>query len=151
MPLQSPLRTVKRWQRYVPRLEWSEVPRNTRGFYVLYVKRQGGRYEVSYIGISGTGRHGGRIRSRLRSHTRHKDGWTHFSLFEVHNNITGEEIREVEALLLQIFRHDPRIRLSNVQTGSRKFSQTRKTTLWEDRNREERPRSRRSGNSSEPW
>lgn len=131
MPLQSPLRTVRRWQRYVPRSKWSEVPHSTRGFYVLYVKGRGVRYDVSYIGIAGTGRNGsGSIRARLKSHTQHKDGWTHFSLFEVHDNISGGEIREIEALLLQIFRHDPRIGLSNVQSGSRKFYQARKAALW---------------------
>lgn len=150
MPLQSPLRTVKRWKRYVLRSKWSEVPRGTRGFYVLYVQGRAGYYEVSYIGISGAGGQGGSIRSRLRSHQHRKDEWTHFSVFEVHDNITGAEIREIEALLLQIFRHDPRIKLSNIQTGSRKFSQTRKTALWKDRNRPKRPRSDRSGNSSEP-
>jgi hypothetical protein len=76
---------------------------------------------TTYIGIAGKGG----IRGRLESHARHKRNWTHFSYFEVHDNISAEEIRELEALLLQIFRHDPRVHLSNVQTGSRKFSALR--------------------------
>jgi hypothetical protein len=108
------------------------APRGTRGFYVLYKRVRPNRGRVSradvvYIGISAGDRG---IRYRLRSHARKKPGWTHFSFFEVHDNITAEEIRELEALLLQIFRHDPRIGLSNVQTGSRKFTALRRDKVW---------------------
>jgi hypothetical protein len=132
MPQQAPLRLVKRWRRYRPRADWSAVPRYTRGFYVLYKRSRGERYEVTYIGVAGLGQKSRGIRSRLRTHNRRKPGWTHFSLFEVHDNITAEEIRELEALLLQIFRHDPRVGLSNVQTGSRKFSALRRDKAWKD-------------------
>jgi hypothetical protein len=120
---------VKRWQRYWPRTDHNKVPGGTRGFYVLYRKGRGERYEVRYIGAAGLRKAGG-IRSRVTSHSRKKPGWTHFSFFEVHDNITPEEIRELEALLLQIFRHDPRIGLTNVQRGSRKFYQVRKREQW---------------------
>lgn len=63
----------------------------------------------------------------MKAHVKAKAGWTHFSYFEVHDNISGEEIRELEALLLQIFRHDSRIKLTNVQKGSRKFRETRRS------------------------
>jgi hypothetical protein len=119
MPQQAPLRTIKRWKRYEPRGNWKFVPKHTRGLYVLYRKRPRDRYEVSYIGVAGLGpTGGGGMRSRLKSHFTKKPGWTHYSLFEVHDNITREEIRETEALLLGIFRHDTRIQLSNKQTGS---------------------------------
>jgi hypothetical protein len=112
------------------------VPRDTRGFYVLYdnVRPKTGRVkqaDVTYIGISGLGKWSG-IRSRLRRHNQRKADWTHFSFFEVHDNISGDEIRELEALLLQIFQHDSRVGLSNVQTGSSKFRQARKRALWSD-------------------
>jgi hypothetical protein len=134
MPQQAPLRLVKRWQRYRPRSQWSTVPRDTRGFYVLYgnVRPKTGRVkhaDATYIGISGLGKGSG-IRSRLRRHNQRKRGWTHFSFFEVHDNITGDEIRELEALLLQIFQHDSRVGLSNLQTGSRKFSALRRNKQW---------------------
>jgi hypothetical protein len=48
----------------------------------------------------------------------------------VHDNITRDEIRELEALLLGIFRHDPRIQLSNKQRGSTKLYQLRKPAQW---------------------
>lgn len=129
MPQQSLLRLVKRWQRYRPKEDFRSVPRGTRGFYVLYNKKRGGAYEVRYIGVSGLGAKG-RIDRRLRSHRRKKRDWTHFSLFEVHDNITAAEIRELEALLLQIFRHDRRVGLANKQTGSRAFSALRRNGLW---------------------
>jgi hypothetical protein len=62
---------------------------------------------------------------------KNKKDWTHFSFLEVHDNISAEEIREIEAMLLEIFCDDPRIELSNLQTGSRKFRQARKAALWD--------------------
>lgn len=134
MPQQPLLRLVKRWQRYRPKEDFSTVPRGTRGFYVLYTKKRGGAYEVHYIGVSGLGKRGrGRIDRRLRRHRKRKSDWTHFSFFEVHDNITAAEIREIEALLLQIFRDDTRMDLGNKQTGSRAFSALRRKKLWKDR------------------
>jgi hypothetical protein len=122
---------IKRWLRYQPRASWRLVPMSTRGLYVLYRKRRGERHEVSYIGVAGLGATGGGgIRGRLKSHDQRKRGWTHFSLFEVHDNIVRDEIRELEALLLGIFRHDPRIQLSNKQTGSRKLYELQKASHW---------------------
>lgn len=132
MPQQAPLRLVKRWQRYWPRSDAAKIPPRTRGFYVLYKQRPRNQYEVTYIGIAGVrkGKLTAAIASRIKSHAKRKAGWTHFSFFEVHDNISGDEIRELEALLLQIFRHDSRIKLTNVQKGSRKFSETRKPEQW---------------------
>jgi hypothetical protein len=129
MPKQSPLCIVKRWKKYVPKEgSSSEVPRMTRGFYVLYKQRTRGHYEVRYIGIGGLGSKSA-IGGRIKSHVKRTD-WSHFSFFEVHDNISAEEIRELEGLLLAIFADDSRIELSNVQKGSRKFSAARKAALW---------------------
>lgn len=131
MPKPALLRTIKRWKRYEPRASWKLVPKSTRGLYVLYRKRRLERYEVSYIGVAGiSASGGGGIRSRLGSHNKKKRDWTHFSLFEVHDNIDQDEIRELEALLLGIFRHDPRIQLSNKQKGSRKLYKLRHRANW---------------------
>jgi len=100
----------------------------TRGFYVLY-KQKAARCEVTYIGIAGLGAKTA-MGGRIKSHTRSKKGWTHFSFFEVHDNVTGAEIRELEGLLLAIFSDDPRIGLTNVQKESRKFRETRKPPVW---------------------
>lgn len=131
MPEQSPLRLVKRWRRYQVRGDWTGVPRQTRGIYVLYRSKGPKRQEVVYIGVAGLAKTGrGGIARRLRSHDRRKKGWTHYSFFEVHDNVFTEEIRELEALLLGIFRHDPRIKLLNMQTGSRKLSKLQRKGAW---------------------
>ena len=71
--------------------------------YVLYEHVSGGT-TTSFIsvlpGLAKTG--GGEVRGRLESHNTRIKNWTHFSIFEVHDNITREEIREFEALLLGI-------------------------------------------------
>lgn len=125
MPEQSPLRLIKLWKRHQVRKQWKGVPPKTRGLYVLYQNRKGTEaYEVVYIGIAGIGNKGrSGIRGRLKSHDRNKKNWTHYSFFEVHDNVFTEEIRELEILLLGIFCDDPRIKLLNMQTGSKKLSQ----------------------------
>ena len=131
MPKQSLHRTIKRWKQYEPRKDRALVPKDTRGVYVLY-RQEAGNYEVVYIGVSGLGSAGGGgIHRRLRRHDKRiKETWTHFSFFEVHDNVTSEEIREIEALLLVIFRHDPRIQLTNKQKDSKKFLLLRRTSQW---------------------
>jgi hypothetical protein len=132
MPKQSLLRFIKRWRRYRPRATWSQIPKATRGVYALY--RHDGvadEYKVVYLGVAGLGKDGGGgMRSRLATHDRNREGWTHYSAFEVHDNVTRDEIREFEALLLAIFRHDPRIELANKQKGSRKLYKLRKSSQW---------------------
>lgn len=89
-------------------------------------------FEAVYIGAAGIGQNGGSILSRLKIHNRSKKKrWTHYSMFEVHDNITREEIRELEAILLEIFRHDPRIELANKQRGSKKLKKLRKRSQWQ--------------------
>ncbi len=130
MPKQSLLRLIRRWKRYQPREERHKVETQTRGVYVLYLQ-VGQDFLVRYIGVAGLGKDGGGgVRSRLRTHHRRIKKWSHFSYFEVHENVTREEIREIEALLLGIFRHDPRIKLTNKQTGSKKLFQLQKESHW---------------------
>jgi hypothetical protein len=104
----------------------------TRGIYVLY-RRKNRKYEVIYIGVAGISkvpRSG--IASRLRSHHKNRKDWTHYSFFEVHDNVSRDEILELESLLLGIFRHDSRIDLENKQKGSAKLYQLRKRAAWTD-------------------
>jgi len=131
MPKQSFLRLIKRWKRYEPRKNRTRVLKDTRGVYVLYNNRSADNHEVVYIGVAGLGKTGGGgIRSRLRTHNRRIKRWSHYSFFEVHDNVTSEEIRELEALLLGIFRDDPRIDLANKQKGSKKLRLLRKVSHW---------------------
>ncbi len=134
MAAQSPLRLIKRWKRYEPRPKWQVLPRDIRGVYVLYDHKGQEIYNTVYIGVAGLGPSGrGSVRQRLKRHNERIKGWTHFSCFEVHDNITADEIRELEALLLGIFRHDPRIDLTNKQKGSKKLNQLRRLTHRKER------------------
>ena len=132
MPKQSLLRLIKRWKRYELRKNWNkDIPPSTRGVYVLYNNGSPKEYRVVYIGVAGLGlTGGGGIRSRIKRHDRKIKKWTHYSAYEVHDNITRDEIREIEALLLSIFRDDKRILLTNKQTGSKKFTLLRRKTRW---------------------
>ncbi len=143
MPEQSPLRLIKHWRQYAEIKAVRDVPPITRGVYVLY-RKNGMRYEVNYIGVAGLslgGKSG--IARRLRSHRRRKKHWTHYSVFEVHDNVTREDIRELEALLLGIFRDDRRIGLVNMQLGSKRLRRTRVGPDWKLASRKARLPNRR--------
>jgi hypothetical protein len=133
MPEQSPLKIVKRWRRYEERGDWSPIPPKTRGFYVLYrqAKKSPEFFEVVYIGVAGLGqvvKQG--IRGRLKTHHKRIKKWSHYSFMEVHDNVTREDLREFESLLLSIFRHDSRIKLENIQKSSRTLYKLRQRKMW---------------------
>ena len=70
-------------------------------------------YDVVYIGMAETS-----IRRRLGTHRRHKAKfWTHFSYFEVWDNIGNEEITELEGLFRHLYRYDSRANALNRQKG----------------------------------
>ena len=82
---------------------------------MLYRKRAD-QYDVVYIGMSATGKTG--LKRRLRVHRRNKGSlWTHFSVFEVWENIRDDEIKELEGLFRQIYRYDSRANALNLQRG----------------------------------
>jgi hypothetical protein len=97
---ETPLRLIKRSAEFQPIEKVCDVPRRRRGVYVLYrcQKFKGTQYfNVVYIGMSTKS-----MFFRLRRHVRKKaDLWTHFSVFEVWDNIRDDEIVELEGL----FRH----------------------------------------------
>ena len=108
---QSLLRLIRKCAEYLPQDHVLKIPAGIRGIYVLYSRSPNRRtrtpnYNVVYVGMGGLGEHGG-IRSRLRRHRRTQQAlWTHFSIFEVWDNIRDEEIRELEGLFRHIYRHD---------------------------------------------
>jgi hypothetical protein len=79
MPKQAPLRFIKRWKRYDPRKNWKKnIPKETRGVYVLYNNGSPKDYSVVYIGVAGLGATGGGgIRSRIKTHDRKIKKWSH--------------------------------------------------------------------------
>jgi hypothetical protein len=129
---QSELRLVRRSAEFIPKEEYRSFPRQRRGIYVLYRRRRGrasDKYDVVYVGMAGTGKLGG-IRSRLRSHFMNKgDLWTHFSVYEVWDNIREEEIRELEGLFRHIYRRDTKANRLNVQRGFKKLRRVRENDL----------------------
>ena len=130
MPV-APLRLVHRCFELAPKRDVVEVPFSTRGVYVLYRMRHtrsrsnpGVRFDVVYIGLAGGDRG---IRGRLRQHIRTKgDEWTHFSVFEVWDNIRNDEIRELEGLFRHIYRFDTHANKLNVAKSYAALTTVRK-------------------------
>jgi len=123
----SPLRIFKSVKEFVPVKDISKLPKNVRGIYVLFYKVPGKKYRVVYIGRSERS-----IKGRLDEHARSKSKvgqWDHFSIFEVHDNISDEEIRELETLILFIYRKDPRTNKLNALRSSWAFRSIRNVPL----------------------
>jgi len=133
---QSELRLIKNAVEYVPKEQFKTIPRMLRGIYVLYKQRgvknaQSHHYDVVYIGMATRN-----IRSRLNQHNKSKqksEGWSHFSAFEVWDNIRDDEIEELEGLFRHLYRFDSRANVLNAQKGYKKLFRIRKKTeqLWE--------------------
>lgn len=127
---QSPMRLIKRFTEFIPQEEVNTVPAKRRGLYVLYrFKREQGKawYDVVYVGMTTSG-----IKGRLRSHRKTKgESWTHFSAFEVWDNIRDDEIVELEGLIRHFYRKDTKANMLNVQKKYRMLSGVRSRNLDE--------------------
>jgi hypothetical protein len=127
---ESPLRLIKRCAEFLPKDQVDDVPGKRRGLYVLYREREDEgrkRYDVVYVGMATLS-----ILLRLRSHAKTKgELWTHFSAFEVWDNIRDEEIRELEGLFRHIYRKDSRANELNIQKNFKKAARVRKNKLKE--------------------
>jgi hypothetical protein len=125
---ESPLRLVKRSAEFCPKDQLKLLPKGRRGIYVLYkARRERGRpkYDVQYVGMATRGGIKGRLTSHARSATKGKL-WTHFSAFEVWDNIRHEEVAELEGLFRHIYRKDSRASRLNVQRSFKKAQRIRK-------------------------
>jgi hypothetical protein len=124
---ESPLRLIKRLAEFQPKERVKSVPTNRRGLYVLYNFRQVDgqeHYDVVYVGMGTRG-----IKSRLKSHVKsERKGahWTHFSAFEVWDNIRDEEIVELEGLFRHIYRRDTSASALNLQRTFKKAEHLQK-------------------------
>lgn len=123
----SDLFFTRRYAEFLLRKEKSKVPHNTRGLYALLHHRPKRKaYDVVYIGMAGGPKAG--IRSRLRKHARSKRKgklWTHFSIFEVWENIPESFVEELEGLFRHIYRKDSRANRLNLQKRYKKFKPIR--------------------------
>lgn len=126
---QSLLRLVKSSVEFVEKRNVGKLKSGLRGIYVLYNKiPKSDAYDVVYVGMSAMENAEG-IRFRLRSHRRSKKKspmWTHFSVFQVWDNITDNEIRELEGLFRHIYRKDSNANVLNSQRGFGKLRQIAK-------------------------
>jgi len=134
---QSPLRLVMRSGEFIPKEKLKDLPRGLRGIYVLYNSEPNPRnpkrpkYNVLYVGMASVGRRGG-IRGRLFSHSRSKrkgSEWSHFSVFEVWDNIRDEEVVELEGLFRHIYRRDATANRLNIQRSYRPLRNVRVIAL----------------------
>src|SRR4030042_5624367 len=145
MPV-SELRLIKRCVEFCEKKYIKNIPPRTRGIYVLFRYRRGtNTYNVVYIGMA-AGTKTASIRGRLRVHRRKKGKlWTHFSAFEVWDNIREDEIKELEGLFRHIYRKDARANKLNRQKGFKKLSNVRRNTEkkgWRDQLCPDRRRNR---------
>ena len=113
---QSLLRLIKRCAEYIPQEKIKQLPRGLRGIYVFYkYNPKRSKYNVLYVGMTSAERRGG-IRGRLWSHHLKKCRlWTHFSVFEVWDNIRDDEVTELEGLFRHIYRGDSQANILNLQ------------------------------------
>ncbi len=123
---ETELKLFRRCIEFRDRSEINEVPSGVRGIYALLRWRPRlRRYDVVYVGMARKG-----VKARLRSHSRTKrDLWTHFSVFEVFDNVRGEEIEELEGILRHIYRRDSRANRLNEQRSFAKLRRVRTTTF----------------------
>ena len=131
MPV-SELRLIKRCVEFCEQKDIRIVPPRTRGVYVLFKYRPKlDKYDVVYIGMA-AGIKTASIRGRLRIH-RCKKGkvWSHFSAFEVWDNITETEVQELEGLFRHIYRKDTRANKLNKQRGFKKLGKVSQATKKE--------------------
>ena len=125
--MKSHLKIIKSALEYRHIDELKIVPRNLRGIYALYQK-QGKYYNLVYIGMSGKDANG-RLKARLIKHKKNKlKIWSHFSYYEVWDNISDQEIRELEGLFRQLYRLDSRANTFNKQQTHKPLNRVRKET-----------------------
>ena len=132
MPI-SELRLIKRCAEFCKKKDIKNIPAYTRGIYVLFKYRPRlNKYNVVYIGMA-AGTKTASIRGRLRVHRRQKGNlWTHFSAFEVWDNVGEEEVKELEGLFRHIYRKDTRANKLNRQRAFKKLSKVRRDTKKEN-------------------
>lgn len=104
---------------FKPVAEIGKVPPRVRGIYVLYqAGNKGKSMDVVYVGMARGGKTG--ARGRLIIHKRNKPKlWSHFSVYEVWDNITKEQVEELEGLFRHMYRLDSAANKLNVQKSYR--------------------------------
>jgi hypothetical protein len=125
---QSILRIVNSCAEYIPRKDVELMPRGVRGIYVLLKEvparsLENNKYDVVYIGMSNSS-----VRRRIRGHAKsHRKGrkWTHFSVYRVFDNVTDQDILEIEGLLRAVYRKDSKANRLNLQKRHKRLTRIR--------------------------
>jgi hypothetical protein len=116
----------KNYIEHVPKADLKEmVPELVRGIYVLFNEDNDKKMNVVYIGRSAIGSKQG-IGARIVSHTKEKKAWSHFSVFEVWDNVSNMVVEELEALILHIYARDGSANGLNIQKNSKRFHSIRR-------------------------
>ena len=121
MPI-SPLRLIKNSIEYCDKSDWSDIPKYVRGIYVLYKRvRKTNAFNVVYVGMAAGEKTG--VRNRIKSHYKKKAGlWTHFSIFQVWDNIREDEVKELEGLFRHIYADDSSANKLNIMRSYSKLN-----------------------------
>lgn len=121
------LRLIKRCAEYRLKEDSKFIPRNTRGIYALFHYRPRLKnFDLVYIGMARGLKSG--IKSRIIKHKTSKKKsqlWTHFSVFEVWDNITDKEIEELEGLFRHLYKRDSKANKLNSQKRYHKLFRVR--------------------------
>jgi hypothetical protein len=113
---------------FVPAEQAKHLPSLLRGLYVLYENGTERTMNVVYVGMARGERTG--MKGRILEHLNTKAGlWTHFSVFEVWDNITKEQIEELEGLFRHMYRRDAAANKLNRQKGHGPLHKLRRLSL----------------------
>lgn len=130
MPI-SHCRWFKRVAEFLPKSDIRRVPKRTRGLYALFrYRRRTQCYDVVYVGLAGGAQSG--VAGRLRSHARSKKKanlWTHFSIFEVWDNVWERELAEMEGIFRHVYSRDRKANRLNIQRSFKPLKRIRRQNL----------------------
>jgi hypothetical protein len=113
MPI-SPCYLFKNSFEFFPISDITKIPIRVRGIYVLYNCSDKKHMDVVYIGMARGEKTG--AKGRRQSHKKSKSKkWTHFSVYEVWDNISKQQVEELEGLFRHIYRKDSAANSLNVQ------------------------------------
>lgn len=85
---------------------------------------------VVYVGMARGERSG--VKGRLKSHDASKSDWTHFSVFEVWDNIYPQQIEELEGLFRHLYRQDAMANKLNRQKSYQPLVRLAKQSRMDD-------------------
>jgi hypothetical protein len=124
MPI-SPCYLFKNSFEFFPISDIPKIPVRVRGIYVLYNCWDQKHMDVVYIGMA-RGENTG-VKARLQNHKKSKSKlWTHFSVYEVWDNISKEQVEELEGLFRHIYRKDSAANSLNSQKSYRPLLKIRR-------------------------